>query len=116
MAAIMAFIRNTPLPVAFAFGALTSAIVCGLALGLGSALARWQVAIGWRPLGRALLSLAALSWGALVLGAPRALGIDVTAGWPGTPLTAPAAAAAGAVVVAALLPHALLARTRAAVA
>lgn len=110
MAGSMAFVRNTPLPAAFALGALASALAYGLALGGGSALARWRLAIGWRPLGRGLLGLAALWWAALVLAAPRALGMDATAGWPAAAFAASAALTAAALVVLALLPHALLAR------
>jgi hypothetical protein len=110
MAGSVAFLRNVPLPAAFALGAFASASVFGAALGIGTALARWRASLGWRPLGRALLSLGALGWAALVLASPRALGIDATEGWPAVPLSAAAALEAGAFVALALGPHALLAR------
>jgi hypothetical protein len=109
MAGSIAFLRNVPLPAAFALGAFASAAAFGLALGLGTALARWQVRLGWRPIGRALLGFAALWWGALVLAGPRALGIDPAEGWPAAPLSGAAALKTGTLVALALAPHALLA-------
>lgn len=110
MAGSVAFLRNVPLPVAFALGAFASAAAFGLVLGLGTALARWRIRLGWRPLGRALLAFAAIWWAALVLAAPRALGIDPAEGWPAAPLSGAAALKTAALVALALAPHALLAR------
>lgn len=109
MAGSVAFLRNTPLSAALALGTIASALVYAGALGLGSAGARGRVRLGWRPLGRSLRDLAALWWAALVLASPRALGIDVTEGWPAVPFSGEAALRSGALVALALGPHALLA-------
>jgi len=89
-------------------GAGSAALVYGLALGFAGAVARMRVSLSWRALGRSVLGLLTVWFGALVLGSPRAFGFDPTGGWPGLPLSGKAALATAALVAAALLPHALL--------
>lgn len=114
MAGGMAFINNLPMIVAYGLGAGTAALAFGLALGLARILARARLSPSWRALGRSLLSFLAIWFGALVLGAPRALSLEVAQGWPGGPLSPGAALAISALVALALLPHAMLAARSAA--
>lgn len=110
----MAFLTGQPLAVAYALGTAASAAAFGLALGAATLLARAR--LGWRRgaeggvlaarLARRLLGFLTLWWGALVLGAPQALGAQVTGSWPGLPLQGHAALVAAALVLLALLPHA----------
>lgn len=107
----MAFLTGQTMAVAYALGAGAGAAVYGLALGTAIGIARLFAGggrISWRLLRVISAVFLALWWGGLVLGAPRALGLDPTAGWPGLPLSATAALVTAGLVVLAFLPHALV--------
>lgn len=110
----MGFLTGQTMLAASFMGAAASASVFGLALWAGTALARLGLRADpartwWASLARASWSYLAILWGALALGAPRLFGIGELGLWPRLPLEAGGAVAAGGLVLAALLPHALVA-------
>lgn len=108
MAASGAFLANVPLPAAWVLGATVAAFVYGFALSLALMLARLaRPALGWSAVRAGLLRFVAIWFGALVIGAPRALGLDPLQGWPARPLSVGAALSGFTLVAVALLPHAL---------
>jgi len=106
----MSFLRGQTVEAGYVLGAAMAALTFGLALGLGGALIRLRLALSKRAILRALLAFAALWWAALLIAAPRALGLDGAGGWPARPMGAEAALGSAALLASALLPHALLSR------
>ncbi len=104
----MGFLTGQTNAAAFLMGAGAAAFAYGAALGAGVALARLRPRIGWRPLAWGLAGFLALWWGALVLGSPRALGLDWLGAWPRLPLAGSGTLAAAGLVGLAVLPHAAL--------
>jgi hypothetical protein len=104
----VSFLQNVPALGAVVLGAGAAALVFALVIGIMSALARLQVRIGWRSVGRAALSFLALWLGGIILMAAPRYGFDPVAGWPMRPLSLAAGAKAAALVALALLPHALV--------
>lgn len=106
MTGTVGFLNGVPTPAAVAAGAAASALVYGLALGLGVMLARLRrPRLGWRPLRRAVLAFLALWLGAVILAAPWALGMSL-GGWPARALTVQATLISLGIAAMALLPHA----------
>ncbi len=108
----MSFLQGQTLAAGYALGAAMAALVFGAVLGGGVALIRGRVALTRRALLRALLSFLALWWAALVIAAPRALGLSVAEGWPALPLDARGAGETAGLALLALAPHALLVSRR----
>lgn len=106
------FLQGTGLTGAYLIGAAFSMLVFASALGLGVLLARLRVEFSRRAALFALLRWLALVFAASVLAAPRALGLDFPEVWPVWPLGAGEGAALTALVLVALLPHALIVRLR----
>jgi hypothetical protein len=104
----MGFLTGQTMAGAYLMGAAAAAFAYGAALGLGVALARLRPRVGWRPLAWGAAGFLALWWGALVLGSPRALGLDWLGPWPRLPLAGSGALAAAGLVALAVAPHALL--------
>ncbi|CAA9313697.1 MAG: FIG00800068: hypothetical protein [uncultured Microvirga sp.] len=106
MIGTVAFLSGVPTPAAVAAGAAASALVYGLALGLGVMLARLKrPRLAWGSLGRSIAAVLALWLGAVILAAPWALGMP-SSGWPARALTLEATLIGVAIVAMALLPHA----------
>lgn len=103
----MSYLNSAPYSAGVALGAGASALVYALALGLGGRLAKARVSLTWKALRRALASLFALWIGALVIAAPRALGLDIGE-WPRSGWTPLQTLTAAVLVTFALLPHAVL--------
>ncbi|MEH3146754.1 MAG: hypothetical protein PGN34_15715 [Methylobacterium frigidaeris] len=104
-----AFMTGQPMVLAHALGALASALLFAVCLGLAAVLAggAWPArGRRLRGLGLALAHFAALWWALAVLAAARSFGLDL---WPRRPLDPASAGLVAAVVAAAFLPHGLLA-------
>ncbi len=108
----MSFLQGQTVAGGYALGTAMAALVFGLVLGLGVALVRLRVAFGRRALLRGVLAYLALWWAALVIAAPRALGLTVAGDWPALPLDARGALVATGLALLALAPHALLVSRR----
>jgi hypothetical protein len=108
----MSFLKGQTLVGAYLLGTALAALVFGAALGLGVALVRLRVAWSRRALLRGLGSFLALWWAALVIAAPRALGLAVAPDVPALPLGPADALAAAALALLAFAPHALLVSRR----
>ncbi|KAA2236729.1 hypothetical protein [Salinarimonas soli] len=109
----MSFVRGQTVAGGYMVGTAMAALLYGAVLGLGVWLVRLRVRPSRRAVLRGGLSFLALWWAALVIAAPRALGLDVTGDWPALPVTAAAALKCAGLALVALMPHALLAERRA---
>ncbi len=108
----MSYLQGQTLAGGYLLGTAMAALVYGLVLGLGVVLIRLSVTPTKRGVLRALLAYLALWWGALVIAAPRALGLDPLDGWPALPLSGSGALMMAGLALLALAPHALLSRRR----
>lgn len=106
------FLNGLPLWLAFALGAAVSALVFGIAMGLGASLAGpWRRREGgWArratgAVGRGILRFLTLWFAAALLGFARDAGLGP---WPGRAMDGGEAARAAALLVLACLPHAAL--------
>ena len=108
----MSYLQGQTLAGGYLLGTAMAALVYGLVLGLGVVLIRLSVTRTKRGVLRALLAYLALWWGALVIAAPRALGLDPFHGWPALPLPGRGALLMAGLSLIALAPHALVARRR----
>ncbi len=97
---------------AYAIGAAFSTLIFALVLGFGVILIRLGFERTRKAFLAALLRYAALVFAGFTLVAPRALGLDFLGDWPRWPLDAGEGAALVALVLVALLPHALIVRLR----
>ena len=106
----MSFLQGQSVAGGYLLGTAMAALVYGLVLGLGVMLVRLSVTLTKRAAFRALLAYLALWWGALVIAAPRALGLEPFGDWPALPLSGAAALAMAGLALVAFAPHALLSR------
>lgn len=106
------FMSQQPLAPSLAAGTAAAAAFYALVLHALEALARLRAALGWRPSLRLAARALALWWAAAVLISPAILGVEALARWPGRPPGPTTALLAGAFVLAAFLPHALIGAPR----
>jgi hypothetical protein len=109
--ASMSFLRGQTADAALVLGAGASALTYATVLGLCTALATVRIRMGRRAIGKALASLVALWFGALILQAPARFGYDVLAGFPLRPLGWSEALAVAALVAIAALPDVVISRS-----
>lgn len=108
----MSFLQGQTVAGGYGLGTAMAALTFGTVLGLGVALIRLRVALAWRALLRGGVAFLALWWAALVIAAPRALGLAVAEGWPAQALDLPGALTAAGLALVAFAPHALLVTRR----
>jgi hypothetical protein len=106
------FLEGTALAGAYVVGAGFSTLIFASALGLGVILIRLRIKRGWNASLFALLRYLALVFAGIILVAPRIFDLRLLGDWPAWPLGAGEGAALVALVLVALLPHALIVRLR----
>ncbi|HSP24072.1 MAG TPA: hypothetical protein VLQ65_02765, partial [Saliniramus sp.] len=106
------FLEGTALPGAYIVGAGFSTLIFASVLGVGVGLVRLRFERTRAALLFALLRYLALVFAGIVLVAPRIFDLGLLGDWPVWPLGAGEGASLVALVLVALLPHALIVRLR----
>lgn len=104
----MSFLQGQSAGLAIILAAAAAALMFGLALGAGVALARLTLSVGWTPVARGAISLLALWLGAVVLLQAQGWALEPVGGWPVRALQGGAALKLAIGVGLGLLPHTLV--------